>query len=162
MLITILDWAFGAVVVVILFSFGVVLGVIPEPYQDQAPAVPAVVLRSVVPTAEGGLKPSTMYPERYKEFEEGFIPEFKESFRISCGKDASSAMAEEACRVSFDVMVNRHFGGFSKQKLSEIMADDTHEEWVGFTIMTPALKRELESALMPIVIRRMTNRTLYE
>ncbi len=158
-MLNLLDCLFGAVVVVVMFSFGVVLGVIPEPYQGQpSTAAPARALAAVTPKASVSMQ----YPEVFKDFREGFIPEFQESFRMSCGKLASSSMAEEACRTSFDVMVDHHFGEFSKEKLDAVMRDQTHEEWVGFTITTPALKRKLEAALMPIIIRRMANKTLYE
>ena len=50
----------------------------------------------------------------------------------------------------------------SKKKLDEVMADGTHEEWVGFAMLDKKLQRKIESALMPMILRRMENKTLYE
>jgi len=157
----VLDWLFKVVACAIAFSVALVLGAfygIPDTESQAQPAPAAVVAKKEFPNLNMRLR----YPDRYAEYRLGFLPEFKESFRQSCGKAPSAKMAEEACHITFDVMVNYHFGSFSKEKLNEVMADSTHEEWVGFAMLDKELQRKIESALMPMILRRMENKTLYE
>lgn len=156
----VLDWLFKVVACAIAFSVALVLGAfygIPETEAQPAPAA-VVVAKEEFPNLNMRLR----YPDRYAEYRLGFLPEFRESFRQSCGKAPSAKMADEACHITFDVMVNHHFKSFSKEKLNEVMADSTHEEWVGFAILDKKLQSKIEAALMPMILRRMENKTLYE
>ena len=157
-----LDWLFKVVACAITFSVALVLGAfygIPDG-ESQAQPTPAA---AVVKAEEfPNLNMRLRYPKAYSSFEEGFIPEFREAFHAKCGKFPSKGTGGEACHVSFDVMVNHHFGSFSKEKLNEVMKDDTHEEWVKFAQVTPELQSKLERALAPVMMRRMINKTFYE
>ena len=156
----VLDWLFKVVACAIAFSVALVLGAfygIPETEAQPVPAA-AVAAKQEFPNLNMRLR----YPDRYAEYRSGFLPEFQASFRQSCGKAPSAKMTEEACHITFDVMVNHHFGSFSKEKLNEVMADGAHEEWVGFAMLDEKLQSKIESALMPMIIRRMENKTLYE
>ena len=154
------DWTFRLVACAFTFSLALILGVlytIPEGASQAQPALAAVAAVEF-PNLNMRLK----YPDRYAEYRSGFLPEFRESFCHSCGRAPSAKMTEEACHITFDVMVNHHFGSFSKKKLDEVMAESTHEEWVGFAMLDKTLQRKIESALMPMILRRMENKTLYE
>lgn len=164
------DWLFKVVTCAIAFSVAFVLGVVygvpsvevavvskPVPAVVSKPA-PAAVVAEEFPNLNMRLR----YPRNYSSFEEGFSPEFREAFHAKCGKFPSKGTVGEACHVGFDVMVNHHFGSFSKEKLNEVMKDDTHEEWVGFAQVSPGLQSKLERALAPVMMRRMANKTLYE
>lgn len=152
------DWLFKVVACATTFSLALVLGVLYS--TPEAASQP-----QQQPAVEGELFPNLnmrlRYPDRYAEYRSGFLPEFRESFCQS-GKSPSAKMTEEACHITFDVMINHHFGSFSKKKLDEVMADSTHEEWVGFAMLDKKLQRKIESALMPMILRRMENKTLYE
>jgi len=156
------DWAFRLVACAFTFSLALILGVlytIPEGASQAQPAPAAAVVKA---EEFPNLNMRLRYPDRYAEYRFGFLPEFRESFQQSCGKAPSAKMADEACHITFDVMVGHHFGGFSKKKLDEVMADNTHEEWVNFARMDKKLQSKIESALMPMILRRMENKTLYE
>lgn len=158
----VLDWLFKVVACAIAFSMALVLGAfygIPDAEPQAQPAPAAVVVKA---DEFPNLNMRLRYPDRYAEYRAGFLPEFRESFRQSCGKAPSAKMADEACHITFDVMVSYHFGSFSKEKLNEVMADSTHEEWVGFAMLDKTLQRVIEAALMPMILRRMENKTLYE
>jgi len=156
------DWTFKLVACVFAFSLALNLGVLhglPEGSSQAQPApVTAVVAKEEFPNLNMRLR----YPDRYSAFEEGFAPEFRKSFHAQCGKFPSKGTVGEACHVSFDVMINHNFGSFSKEKLNEVMKDDTHEEWVKFAQVTPELQSKLERALAPVMMRRMVNKTFYE
>ena len=155
----VLDWLFKVVACAIAFSVALVLGAfygIPETEAQPAPA--AAVAKEEFPNLNMRLR----YPKAYSSFEEGFSPEFREAFHAKCGKFPSKGTVGEACHVSFDVMINHHFGSFSKEKLDKVMADETHEEWVKFAEVSPELQRKLERALVPVMTRRMVNKTFYE
>lgn len=136
-----------------------VLGVLPEPPQFVGSQAAA---KTPAPKAPAKVDYALRYPRAYGEFREGFLPEFYESFRINCGKEASSAAAEDACAITFNVMVEHHFGAFSKEKVTEIMKDSTHEEWVGFAAVPPDLKAKIERALVPMIVTRVGNKTIYK
>lgn len=157
----VLDWLFKVVACAIAFSVALVLGAfygIPDTESQAQPAPAAVVAKEEFPNLNMRLR----YPKAYSSFEEGFSPEFREAFHAKCGKFPSKGTVGEACHVSFDVMINHHFGSFSKEKLNEVMKDDTHEEWVKFAQVTPELQSKLERALAPVMMRRMVNKTFYE
>ena len=154
------DWAFRLVACAFTFSLALILGVlytIPEGASQAQPA-PAAVAAVEFPN----LNMRLWYPRAYESFEKGFAPEFRKAFHDKCGKFPSKGTVGEACHVSFDVMINHHFGSFSKEKLNEVMKDETHEEWVGFAQVSPGLQSKLERALTPVMTRRMVNKTFYE
>ena len=156
------DWTFRLVACAFTFSLALILGVlytIPEGESQAQPAPAAVVVKAEdFPNLNMRLR----YPQAYSSFEEGFSPEFREAFHAKCGKFPSKGTVGEACHVSFDVMVNHHFGSFSKEKLDKVMRDDTHEEWVKFAQVSLELQSKLERALAPVMMRRMINKTFYE
>lgn len=149
----------GCVVIII----AAVLGVLPEPPQFTVTGFGSqAAAKTPAPKAPAKVDYALRYPRAYGEFREGFLPEFYESFRINCGKEASSAAAEDACAITFNVMVEHHFGAFSKEKVTEIMKDSTHEEWVGFAAVPPDLKAKIERALVPMIVTRVGNKTIYK
>ena len=155
------DWLFKVVACAIAFSVALVLGAfygIPDTESQAQPTPVVAVAKEEFPNLNMRLR----YPKAYSSFEEGFIPEFREAFHAKCGKFPSKGTGGEACHVSFDVMVNHHFGSFSKEKLDKVMRDQTHEEWVGFAQVSPGLQSKLERALTPVMTRRMVNKTFYE
>ena len=156
------DWTFKLTACAFTFSLAIILGVLhglPESSQAQQQVKPApAVAKEEFPNLNMRLR----YPAGYAAFEEGFAPEFRNSFHAQCGKFPSKGTVGEACHVSFDVMVNHHFGSLSKDRLDEIMKDETHEEWVKFAQVTPELQSKLERALAPVMMRRMINKTFYE
>ena len=155
------DWTFRLVACAFTFSLALILGVlytIPEGASQAQPAPAAAVVKAPAAPANYALG----YPKAYTEFRKGFMPEFHESFRTSCGKDASSATAEDACSITFNVMAEYNFGAFPKNKVDQIMRDPTHEEWVGFSMLPPDLKVKIERALMPMIVTRVGNKTIYK
>jgi hypothetical protein len=157
------DWTFRLVACAFTFSLSLILGVLYTIPEGASQAQPAPASATVAKAEEfPNLNMRLRYPAGYAAFEEGFSPEFRKSFHTQCGKFPSKGTVGEACHVSFDVMVNHHFGSLSKDKLDEIMKDETHEEWVKFAQVTPELQSKLERALAPVMMRRMVNKTFYE
>ena len=158
------DWLFkvvsSAVVFSIAFVLGVVYGVPSAPVEvEVSKPVPAVVKAvEEFPNLNMRLR----YPSAYESFEKGFLPAFRESFHAKSGRWPSFGLGGEAGHVCFDVFISHHFGSFSKEKLNEVMANLTHEEWVKIAEVSPELQRKLERALLPMIVRREANKTLYE
>lgn len=156
----------SAIVFSIAFVLGVVYGVpsteveVSKPVPAVSKPVPAVVVKAVEEFPNLNMR--LRYPSAYESFQAGFLPDFREAFHAKSGRWPSFGLSGEACHVSFDVMVNHNFGSFSKEKLEEVMHNEESEEWLKLAEVSPELESKIERALLPVMVRRMANKTLYE
>ena len=159
------DWLFKVVACAIAFSVAFVLGVVyGVPSSDTVEVEVSKPVPAVVVKAEEfpNLNMRLRYPSAYESFQAGFLPDFRGAFHAKSGRWPSFGLSGEACHVSFDVLINHHFGSFSKDKLEEVMKNEDSEEWLKLAEVSPELESKIERALLPIMVRRMANKTLYE